>query len=285
MNHTSPPTEPMVVDESCLPPTAPNDRLVYIQSFRDLAGKFANSLATSGAGACVEEEGLLTQAGVLFKSALEHGYFQSLPGTGEILDCSVGKREYPIAYLFLDLIGDERSLDCIDGVYDFTKISRPTGLLPRLYPDLFVCTDYRSMANSANGEVAEDAWRLASAQADELRAKACWLLADTLEREHAEEVGQGQSPQNEAVWLSGGRVRVGDQTIQLEEQEADVLQALVETGAAAGPELVERSGRSDAVRILKSITSKHSMLAPYISRPGARGRGGYKTTIKSSNRQ
>jgi len=83
-----------------------------------------------------------------------------------------------------------------------------------------------------------------------------------------------------AVWLGKGRVRVGDKTISLESQPADVLQALVELGSATKPQLIKKSGREDAPKILKRIADKFPELAAHIHFPGKRGYGGYSATIK-----
>ena len=84
----------------------------------------------------------------------------------------------------------------------------------------------------------------------------------------------------EAV-LRGARVQVGDEFIVLELQEASVLQALVDLRAAMTQQLIDESGYSDAVRVLGKLRNKFPALKPYIEFPGGRGKGGYKTTIRS----
>jgi hypothetical protein len=87
----------------------------------------------------------------------------------------------------------------------------------------------------------------------------------------------------EAVWLGDGRVRIGDEFITLEPQMAEVLQALVELRTATKPQLQERSGRDQPDKQLKKAVKRFPSLAPYIRFPGARGMGGYSTTITAGD--
>ncbi len=91
---------------------------------------------------------------------------------------------------------------------------------------------------------------------------------------------EGRAEQ-EAVWLGKGRVRIGDQTLSLEPQFADVLEALIELRAATKPELQKRSGREEPGRLLNKLVRKIPSLRPYIVLPGRRGKGGYSTTIRA----
>jgi hypothetical protein len=83
-------------------------------------------------------------------------------------------------------------------------------------------------------------------------------------------------------WLGNGRIQIGEEIIVLEDQQAGVMAALVELGAATQAQLVKRSGYKDAVKVLKHIKKKWPELAPHIQTPWARGSGGYRTTIKKA---
>jgi hypothetical protein len=82
-----------------------------------------------------------------------------------------------------------------------------------------------------------------------------------------------------ATWLGQGRFRVGGETIVIEGRRAVVIETLVILGAADKPELERTSRCGDAVQLLREVVRLYPQLAPYITRPGARGRGGYSTTI------
>ena len=100
--------------------------------------------------------------------------------------------------------------------------------------------------------------------------------------ERANLFGQQTQPNavsEKALWLGEGKVRVGNETKKLESQLSDVLQALVEMEAATTPDLIQKSGRVEAPKLLRKIVKKFPMLEPYISFPGKRGSGGYSTTI------
>jgi len=81
----------------------------------------------------------------------------------------------------------------------------------------------------------------------------------------------------DAVWLGGGRVRIGDETIALEFAESTVLEALVQKGAATRPDLEKASGVDDVKNIMKKLKKR---FPDHIKLPGGRGKGGYRTTIK-----
>lgn len=86
----------------------------------------------------------------------------------------------------------------------------------------------------------------------------------------------------DAVWLRDMRVRVGDEVIVLEQQEACVLQALLELGAATGRQLRKRSGVLDAVKVFHKMRRKYPTLRNYLQPAGKRGQGGYRTTLGSA---
>jgi len=85
-----------------------------------------------------------------------------------------------------------------------------------------------------------------------------------------------------ARYLGEGKCQVGvEAPFQLEESEASVLQALIELGGTAKkPALINRSGVDDAPRVLRRIRKNCPQLAPYITLPGGKGRGGYRTSIR-----
>jgi hypothetical protein len=68
--------------------------------------------------------------------------------------------------------------------------------------------------------------------------------------------------------------------ITLEANEGEVLKALV-GGPLTITELRRQSNVDDAQRVLRRIRDKYA-LAQYITLPGARGNGGYRTTIQDS---
>jgi hypothetical protein len=85
----------------------------------------------------------------------------------------------------------------------------------------------------------------------------------------------------EAVYLGQGRIRIGDDTLCLAGQEATVIEALVDCGAASKADLETKSGYADAVKVLRRIREKkYPILAPYITMAGKRNSGGYRTTIR-----
>lgn len=82
--------------------------------------------------------------------------------------------------------------------------------------------------------------------------------------------------------FANGKLKIGDETLAFEGQESYVLQALVELKAATKVELENKSGVPDAVTVLKRIIRKYPQkLKDYITLPGGRGRGGYRTTINA----
>lgn len=84
------------------------------------------------------------------------------------------------------------------------------------------------------------------------------------------------------VYLGGGRVRFGDQTITLCVQETAVLEALVDNGALSKKDLETKSGYDSAVKVLRQILKKYPALRNAIVLPGKAHSGGYRTTIKRS---
>jgi hypothetical protein len=92
--------------------------------------------------------------------------------------------------------------------------------------------------------------------------------------------GQAAPPETpNPVYLGGNRVGAGGEELVLTEPEDAVLAALVESRSATIDELRRKSGYEDAAKILKRIVKKFTQLAPFITLPGGRGRGGYRTTI------
>ncbi len=81
------------------------------------------------------------------------------------------------------------------------------------------------------------------------------------------------------VFLGDGIYQKGSENIKLDGNEANVVQALLELGAATKDELTKQSGVSDASRVLRGVHRKHAMLRDSITLPGRKGRGGYRTTI------
>ena len=85
-----------------------------------------------------------------------------------------------------------------------------------------------------------------------------------------------------AVWLGKGVVRIGDEPVALEYQEATVLQALIQLGGAATrPDLEKKASVKDVAEIMKKLETR---FPGYITLPGRRGRGGYGTTIKDGTK-
>lgn len=76
----------------------------------------------------------------------------------------------------------------------------------------------------------------------------------------------------------------GNEFLRLDGAEANVLQALVELRAATKDKLIAESGVSNAAAVLRRMKQKYSMLAEAIVFPGARGRGGYTTSITPAGR-
>jgi hypothetical protein len=87
------------------------------------------------------------------------------------------------------------------------------------------------------------------------------------------------------AWRIGDRTYdVGGAVIVLTDGEDTVLLALIELGGTADKEqLIKRSGILKAPVVLLRIVKKYADLAPYIdANPGAKGRGGYQTRIRSA---
>jgi hypothetical protein len=87
--------------------------------------------------------------------------------------------------------------------------------------------------------------------------------------------------------LGGGRYQVGTHPpVTLEENEDNVFQALLEApgNTLDKPALIRNSGVDDAPRVLGRLRRKHAgTFATAIQCPGARGRGGYRVNIVSTN--
>lgn len=121
-----------------------------------------------------------------------------------------------------------------------------------------------------------DADRLASLiEGEYWRAKAA-IAANAIPRL------TGQPNPTSAFRVGDCRYQVGEgiPPIVLEESEDHVIRSLLLLGGAATKsQLQNQTGKTDGPRILKAIRRKHPTLAPHIIVPGARGKGGYRTTI------
>jgi hypothetical protein len=84
-----------------------------------------------------------------------------------------------------------------------------------------------------------------------------------------------------AVWHGNGRLQIGEQFIALEGNEANVMQSLVELRAATESQLVDKSGVTDAGRVLRRLWKGHADLARHVTLPGKRNTGGYQTDIRA----
>jgi hypothetical protein len=84
-----------------------------------------------------------------------------------------------------------------------------------------------------------------------------------------------------AYWIGDRQVQIGDRVKVLARSYAVVLQALVKAGAADYATLgdITTYTSHEAAKILKRLVKVHPDLAPYIHLPGAKGCGGYSTTI------
>ena len=83
----------------------------------------------------------------------------------------------------------------------------------------------------------------------------------------------------EAVYLGNGLIEVGHEQLRLTDSQNDVIQALVELGAAGLTELGSKSGRESPQKTLKAVIARYPALAPHIKLPGGKSKGGYSTTI------
>jgi hypothetical protein len=88
-------------------------------------------------------------------------------------------------------------------------------------------------------------------------------------------------PKPEVAWLDDGRLRIGDRIVKLDPPIAAALKALVERGAASSSDLASRSMLDDPGRELRKLVKKFPESAPYITLPGRKGSGGYRTTIRA----
>jgi hypothetical protein len=104
---------------------------------------------------------------------------------------------------------------------------------------------------------------------------ACKLLAQSPSDQQQQPAPESSTP----IFLGTGRYRVGVKVICLGGSQADALQALVELRAATFEQLKKHSGASNPSVLLKSICENQALLAPYISLPGGKNKGGYSTTI------
>lgn len=85
-----------------------------------------------------------------------------------------------------------------------------------------------------------------------------------------------------AELLDNDRWKVGESVFVLDGTQTAVLRSLVELRAATLDGLRRQSGCDKASEVLKQIVKNHPPLAPFVTLPGAKGRGGYRTTIVDS---
>lgn len=137
----------------------------------------------------------------------------------------------------------------------------------------------------ARGQRQPRRYGLKAHEADALSlAVVAWILKSDFEASRIAEPESANAQKGEerlAFFHGDGLYRVdGVPPIRLEGAQADVLEALVETHAATKDRLISSSGHSDAPRVLKSICASFPQLAPFITLPGRKGKGGYSTTIR-----
>ena len=85
-----------------------------------------------------------------------------------------------------------------------------------------------------------------------------------------------------ALYLGGGKYKIGDEVIVLEGSQADVLEALVKARAATKSDLINCSGVANAHTVLSGIQKNHPLLARLITLPGRKAKGGYRTRIEDT---
>jgi len=91
----------------------------------------------------------------------------------------------------------------------------------------------------------------------------------------------GYSPKPDPPkFMDNGLITFPDgRSIRLDGAAADVLECLVDLRATSKILIENKSGRPEAIKVLRLIRKNHSELAPHITLPGGKGRGGYSTTI------
>jgi hypothetical protein len=93
-----------------------------------------------------------------------------------------------------------------------------------------------------------------------------------------------QAPPDPVVYLGNDlyeRPSTGEK-IRLTGVEAQVMESLVDLGAAEKARLRQYSGLDDesaAVNALRTIRKKFPILRPHVILPGGRNKGGYRTTV------
>ena len=107
------------------------------------------------------------------------------------------------------------------------------------------------------------------------------LLAN---RSPTEEVAEGSTPPAHAVYLGKGLVRIGKETLVISPLEDESLCALLELGGAADSRaLIKQSGSDRSPRVLRRLRGKYDgKFKNLVSAPGARGKGGYRTSIEDA---
>lgn len=118
---------------------------------------------------------------------------------------------------------------------------------------------------------------LDSEDVDLLRAEA--ELASELLTRWLKDQRQPAPDNGTPIFLGEGRYQIGRTTICLNGSQADALQALIELRGANFDQLRKHGGVSNPSSLLKSICENQAHLAPYISLPGGKNKGGYSTTI------
>jgi hypothetical protein len=103
---------------------------------------------------------------------------------------------------------------------------------------------------------------------------ACKLLTESLKDQRQPAPDNGTP-----IFLGEGRYQIGPTTLCLNGSQADALQGLIELRAANFEQLRKYGGVSNPSSLLKSICENQALLAPYISLPGGKNKGGYSTTI------
>jgi len=118
---------------------------------------------------------------------------------------------------------------------------------------------------------------------DMMRLEQELLRAAAIYRPNNNQAAGAEKGEPEVIARAMGRgvYCIGDETIKLEPAEDNVLTALIQLGGAATKdELIRKSGPANAPAVLRRIVKKWPALKRHITLPGARGKGGYRTTIR-----
>lgn len=125
------------------------------------------------------------------------------------------------------------------------------------------------VSSSMAGTIAPEDWRKRATRF----ATVCGLIADEI---------NGRNSGALAVYIGGRKLRIGDgPPIVLAEQFDHVLRGLLELGGSADTAALDRqSGMRNFARVLREGIRRQPELKPFIILPGAKSRGGYRTTIR-----